>query len=122
MCKSINGIRVVLLHPAIMFLNSNKAESNIIGVIHDSRKKCSMAGITLMQEYVISKGADRDIDRDAINILINFLITGRYDTVVVNKLTDLTEDEADLREFICDAANIGVGFFELSTMQYLSYE
>ena len=66
--------------------------------------------------------ANRDIDRDAVNMLITRLITGQYDTVVVENMTDITADESDLEEFMYDAANIGVGFFELSTMQYHIYD
>ena len=75
-----------------------------------------------MNETVINKGPNRDIDRDAVNMLITRLLSGRYDTVVVEKMTDITADESDLEEFMHDAANIGVGFFELSTMQYHMYD
>ena len=112
----------LLVHPAVMFLNSNKSESNIRQLIQENRQKCSMAGIKLMNECIINKGPNRDIDRDAVNMLITLLITGQYDTVVVEKLSDITSDESDLEEFMCDAANVGVGFFELSTMQYYIYE
>ena len=81
-----------------------------------------MAGIALMNETIVNKGADRDIDRDAVNMLIARLITGQYDTVVVEKMTDITSDMSDLEEFMRDAANIGIGFFELSTMQYHIYD
>lgn len=108
----------MLVHPAVMFMNSNKSESNIRSIIQQNRQKCSMAGIALMNETI----ANRDIDRDAVNMLITRLITGQYDTVVVENMTDITADESDLEEFMYDAANIGVGFFELSTMQYHIYD
>lgn len=66
---------------------------------------------------VINKGPDRDIDRDAVNMLITFLLDGEYQMIVVDKLTDLTSDLSDLEEFLNDAAAIGVSVFELSTMQ-----
>jgi hypothetical protein len=109
-------------HPAIMFMNSNKSECNIRQLIQQNRQKCSMAGIVLMNEAIINKGPNRDIDRDAVNMLITRLISGQYDTVVVENMTDIIEDESDLEEFMCDAANVGVGFLELSTMQYYIYE
>ena len=84
--------------------------------------KCSVAGIALMNETIVNKGPNRDIDRDAVNMLITRLITGQYDTVVVESMADITADESDLEEFMHDAANIGVGFFELSTMQYHIYD
>ncbi len=108
----------VFMHPALMFMNSNKSESNIRSIIRQNRQKCSMAGIALLDECIINKGPDRDIDRDAVNILIARLLSGRYDTVVVENLADITADKSDLEEFMRDAASIGVGFFELSTMQY----
>lgn len=106
-------------HPAIMFMNTNRAEENIRKMMQENRLRCARAGIALMQEYVVSKGPGRDIDRDAVNILIAWLLTGRYDTVVVENMADITEDGADLEEFMRDTASIGVGFFELSTMRYL---
>lgn len=123
MCSNVKSFEVrVLVHPAVMFMNSNKSESNIRSIIQQNRQKCSMVGITLMNETIVNKGPNRDIDRDAVNMLITRLITGQYDTVVVENMTDITADESDLEEFMYDAANIGVGFFELSTMQYHIYD
>lgn len=101
----------VLMHPAVMFMNSNKSESNIRRLIQQNRQKCSMVGIALMNETIVNKGPNRDIDRDAVNMLITRLITGQYDTIVVENMTDITADESDLEEFMYDAANIGVVFF-----------
>ncbi|MFR4353022.1 MAG: hypothetical protein ACLT3H_15420 [Roseburia sp.] len=74
-------------------------------------------GIVLGHDVVINKGPDRDIDRDAVNLLITFLLEGEYQMIVVDKLTDITNDLSDLEEFLKDAATIGVSVFELSTMQ-----
>ncbi len=123
MCSNVKSVAVgALVHPAIMFMNSNKSESNIRQIIQANRQKCSMVGIVLMNETIVNKGPDRDIDRDAVNMLITRLITGQYDTVVVENMADITADKSDLEEFMHDAANIGVGFFELSTMQYHMYD
>ena len=123
MCSNVKSFEVGLpRHPAIMFMNSNKSESNIRNIIQENRQKCSIAGIVLMNETIVNKGPNRDIDRDAVNMLITRLITGQYDTVVVEKMADITSDMSDLEEFMRDAANIGVGFFELSTMQYHIYD
>lgn len=123
MCRNEKEIHTGLpKHPAVMLINSNRAEANIRRTIQESRKKCGMMGITLMRECIVSKGPDRDIDRDAVNILIGLLMTGRYDTVAVERLTDITEDSADLEEFMHDTASIGVGFFEISSMRYYRYE
>lgn len=123
MCRNIGNIYVGLpIHPAVMFMNSNKSERNIHKIMRENRRRCSMAGITLMQECIVNKGPNRDIDREAVNMLVSILITGQYDTVVVENLQDIAEDESDCKEFMRDAANIGVGFFELSTMQYYEYE
>ncbi len=123
MCSNVKNVIVgVLMHPAIMFMNSNKSESNLRKIIQANRQKCSVAGIALMNETIVNKGPNRDIDRDAVNMLITRLISGQYDTVVVERLTDITTDKSDLDEFMHDATNIGVSFFELSTMQYHIYE
>ena len=123
MCSNVKSFEVGLpRRPAIMFMNSYKSESNIRNIIQENRQKCRMAGIALMNETIVNKGPDRDIDRDAVNMLIASLITGQYDTVVVEKMTDITSDMSDLEEFMRDAANIGIGFFELSTMQYHIYD
>ena len=94
MCSNVKSVAVgVLMHPAVMFMNSNKSESNIRQLIQQNRQKCSMAGIALMNETIVNKEPNRDIDRDAVNMLINRLITGQYDTVVVENMTDITADE-----------------------------
>lgn len=105
MCSNVKSFEVgLLVHPAIMFMNSNKSESNIRQIIQQNRQKCSMAGIALMNETIVNKGPNRDIDRDAVNMLITRLISGQYDTVVVENMTDITADESDLEEFMHDAA------------------
>ncbi len=119
MCREVVSICVgVPVHTAVMFMNSNKSEKNIRRMFQESRRECVGAGITLMRECIVSKGPNRDVDRDAVNRLVSVLITGRYDTVVVERLSDLTADRSDLEEFMRDAARSGIGFFELSTMQY----
>ena len=107
----------VKLPTAILFMNSNKSERNIRKKVAKTREKCMEHGIILGHDVVINKGPDRDIDRDAVNMLITFLLDGEYKMIVVDKLTDLTSDLSDLEEFLNDAAAIGVSVFELSTMQ-----
>ena len=107
----------VKLPTAILFMNSNKTERNIRKKVAKTREKCMSHGIVLGHDVVINKGPDRDIDRDAVNMLITFLLDGEYQMIVVDKLTDLTSDLSDLEEFLNDAAAIGVSVFELSTMQ-----
>ena len=104
------------LSPAIMFMNSNKAAVNIQKIIRENRQNCLSVGIELKQDCIVSKGPDRDIDREAINVLITLLLTSQYEVVVVENMTDLTENMADLVEFVQDAANVGIRFYELSTM------
>lgn len=95
MCSNVKSFEVgLLVHPAVMFMNSNKSESNIRKIIQQNRQKCSLAGIALMNETIVNKGPNRDIDRDAVNMLINHLITGQYDTVVVENMADITADES----------------------------
>lgn len=107
----------VKLPTAILFMNSNKSERNIRKKVAKTREKCMSHGIVLGHDVVINKGPDRDIDRDAVNMLISFLLDGEYQMIVVDKLTDITPDLSDLEEFLNDAAAIGVRVFELSTMQ-----
>ena len=105
------------LKKGILLMNSNKSERNIRKKVAKTREKCMSHGIVLGHDVVINKGPDRDIDRDAVNMLITFLLDGEYQMIVVDKLTDLTSDLSDLEEFLNDAAAIGVSVFELSTMQ-----
>ena len=112
----------VQMPAAVLFMNSNKSESNIRRKVEKTREKCLSHGIMLGHDVVINKGPDRDIDRDAVNLLISFLLTGRYDLVAVDKLADITEDVSDLEEFMKDAAGIGIGFLELSTMDFYMYK
>lgn len=107
----------VKLPTAILFMNSNKSERNIRKKVAKTREKCMSHGIVLGHDVVINKGPDRDIDRDAVNMLITFLLDGEYQIIVVDNLTDITSDLSDLEEFLNDAAAIGVSVFELSTMQ-----
>lgn len=107
---------------AVLFMNSNQSERNIRRRVAKAREKCLSHGIMLGHDVVINKGPDRDIDRDAVNLLISFLLTGQYDLVAVDKLADITEDVSDLEEFMKDAASIGVGFLELSTMAFYMYK
>ena len=124
MCKIgiMLGNAGVQMPAAILFMNSNKSERNIRREVDKTREKCLSHGILLGHDVVINKGPDRDIDRDAVNLLISFLLTGQYDLVAVDKLADITEDVSDLEEFMKDAAGIGVGFLKLSTMDFYMYK
>ena len=106
---------------AVLFLNSNKTEKNIRRRVKEIRALCREADVELKQEAIVNKGPDRDIDREAVNMLISLLLTGQYDTVVVNGLAALTDDASDLQEFLKDAGAIGVGLFGLSSMQRHRY-
>lgn len=119
MCGSMRGAGAgSSLSPAVMFMNSNKSAVNIQQIIGKNRQSCLSAGIELKQECIVSKGPDRDIDREAINVLITLLLTGQYEVVVVENMTDLTDNVADLAEFVGDASRVGIRFYELSTMSY----
>lgn len=109
------------LSSAILFMNSNKSERNIRKKVAKTREKCLSHGIMLGHDVIINKGPDRDIDRDAVNMLVSLLLDGKCELVVVDKLTDLTTDLSDLEEFLKEAAAIGVSVFELSTMQVRSH-
>lgn len=113
----VTGGAGVKLPSAILFMNSNKSERNIRKKVAKTREKCMEHGVVLGHDVVINKGPDRDIDRDAVNLLITFLLDGEYQMIVVDKLTDITPDLSDLEEFLNDAAAIGVSVYELSTMQ-----
>lgn len=113
----VTGDAGVKLPTAILFINSNKSKRNIRKKVAKTREKCMSHGIVLGHDVVINKDPDRDIDRDAVNMLSTFLLDGEYQMIVVDKLTDLTSDLSDLEEFLNDAAAIGVSVFELSTMQ-----
>lgn len=120
MCS--NTVKIMLAgmgpSPAVLFMNSNKSEYNLCRIIRKIRRECRPYGIELQHECIVNKGPNRDIDREAINMLISLLISGRYEIVVVNRMSDLTEDVSDLEEFMKDILAIGVHFFELSTMQF----
>jgi hypothetical protein len=103
---------------AVLFLNSNKSEENLKKLIREIRKECHSFGIDLQQECVVNKGPDRDIDRVAINVLITLLIAHNYKVVLVDHMTDITEDFLDLNEFMRDVAEIGVCFFELASKHF----
>lgn len=60
------------LPSAILFMNSNKSEKNIRKKVAKTREKCLSHGIILRRDVVICKGPDRDVDRDAVNLLISF--------------------------------------------------
>ncbi|MEI3213388.1 MAG: recombinase family protein [Lachnospiraceae bacterium] len=68
-------------------MNSNKSEKNIRKEVAKTREKCLSYGIILGHDVVICKGPDRDVDRDAVNLLISFLMTGQYD--IADKLNEL---------------------------------
>lgn len=46
-------------------------------------------GIALGHDVIVNKSSDRDIARDAVNMLISLLLDKKYELIVVEKLTDL---------------------------------
>lgn len=123
MCR--NDLRMmsagIKLNKAVLFMNSNKSERNLQRMVKETRQKCRPYGIELQHECIVNKGPDRDIDRDAVNMLITLLLTRKYEVVVVSRMTDLTDDLSDLDEFMADTSAIGVLFFELAAMQFYSH-
>lgn len=105
------------LSTAILFMNSNKSERNIRKKVAKTRERCISHGIILGHDVVIHKGSDRGIDRDAVNMLILFLLEEKHQMIVVDRLMDITVDLFDLEEFLGDVAALGVSVFELSTMR-----
>lgn len=103
---------------AVLFLNSNKSEENLKKWIREIRQDCHSYGIALQQECVVNKGPDRDIDREAINVLIALLMTHNYNVVLVEHMADITEDFSDLNEFMKNVGEIGVCFFELAPRRF----
>lgn len=106
--------------PAVLFMNSNKSEQNARKIVAEDRLACCYVGIGWKHEVIVNKGANRDIDREAVNILVSLLVTRQCEVVVVEKLSDLTNDASDLEEFMRDAAQIGVCFYELSSQCFYS--
>lgn len=77
------------MSPALLFMNSNKSERNISKKVTKSREKCMACGIALGHDVIVNKSSDRDIARDAVNMLISLLLDKKYELIVVEKLTDL---------------------------------
>ncbi len=98
--------------PAVLFMNSNKSEQNARKIVAEDRLACCYVGIAWKHEVIVNKGANRDIDREAVNILVSLLVTRQCEVFVVEKLSDLTNDASDLEEFMRDAAQIGGCFYE----------
>lgn len=109
--------------PAIFFMNTNKAECNAAAIAEQVKKICKPYGMNVYA-LITSKGPDRDIDSEEINKLITVIMQGQFEIVVVKDMTDLTNNLDDLEEFMNDAAEFGIRFFELSTMRirYNEYE
>lgn len=99
-------------------MNSNKSERNICKKVTEIRADYYSQGIDVGYEVIVSKGSDRDIDREAITMLINQILLENCDLILVNKATDLTTDLSDLEEFVRYVAEIGVSVFELSTGKF----
>ena len=57
MCSNVKIVTVVVfMHPAVMFMNSNKSEGNIRRIIQENQQKYNKTGIALMN---VSSTRDR---------------------------------------------------------------
>lgn len=97
---------------AIFFMNTNKAECNAVAIAEQVKKVCKPYGMNVYA-LITSKGPDRDIDREEINKLITIIMQGQFEIVVVKDMTDFTNNLDDLEEFMNDAAELGIRFFNL---------
>lgn len=102
---------------AVVFMNSNKMQRNIYRKIVKIRYKCFSHGIILEYDVIINKRENRDIDRDAFNMLISLFPYRMYQMIVKDKLLDPTTDIFVLKEFLNDIFVIGVSVVEFKNMQ-----
>ena len=114
MMTKINGNYV---REGMLFIVSRRANANIQNVAVEISGKCLEEGI-VCNELLVDKSFDRNTDRDVITLLLEKLDGGNVDTLVVQRMADLTDDIDDLEELMNIIANKGVNIFDLSIMQY----
>lgn len=114
MMTKINGNYV---RAGMLFIVSRRANANIQNVAVEISGKCLEEGI-VCNELLVDKSFDRNTDRDVITLLLEKLDGGNVDTLVVQRMADLTDDIDDLEELMNIIANKGVNIFDLSIMQY----
>lgn len=114
MMTKINGNYV---REGMLFIVSRRANANIQNVAVEISGKCLEEGI-VCNELLVDKSFDRNTDRDVITLLLEKLDGGNVDTLVVQRMADLTDDIDDLEELMNIIANKGINIFDLSIMQY----
>lgn len=101
-------------YKGVGFIKSRKSEFQIMDMAEDMIKASDVKGIKL-KELIVDDSSGRDIDRERVDELVQWMEKDEIDAVVIHSIYDISRDNDDLRKFLIKAEELGVSIFSMET-------
>ena len=104
----------------ILFMSSMKSKDNVEQMAAEIRLQCAKKNI-LIEDVAVEHNpiGDMDIDRPGIKAMVNTVVNGDYEVLVLRTLYDVTADEADWEHFLAVMADAGVQVYVTSMGEFV---
>lgn len=106
---------------ALGFVKSRKSHDKIQAMCHGISGFSLSMGINI-QDYIVDESAGIDIDRSAIDKLMNRLEQEGYKCVVVLSIFDITKDMDDLEQFLLHLEHLDCQLYSIGEERFISFE
>lgn len=123
-----NGIRcvegILFLKPRIKFAHSEEEYKELLEKqAYNAAMKARTFGINC-NDALEDNDKSRDIGRDNMLELLDYLMTGKYKALVVEDIYDITTDLAELKNFIDKVQRSGIVILDLRgmTLRFNDYD
>lgn len=114
--ENYNGMELV---NGVLFIKSLASQKSIEQAALSSVQYAFRKNV-LCEDALLDDTTSKDIDRNCIYDLFDYLETGKYRVLVVNDIFDITTHGADLKSFINRVNDMGIAVLDLSLDAFVS--
>lgn len=110
--KQVECIDCRRRYKGVGFIKSRKSESKLMDMAEDMLDIAIKKGI-ILEELIVDDGSGRDIDREAIDQVVEWMEKDSINVVIVHSIYDITRDETELKRFLLRAGELGVSIYSM---------
>lgn len=96
----------------VLFMSSMKCQENVEQMAMEIKVQCAKKNI-LVEDVAVehNPAGDMDMDRPGVKAVVNAVVNGGYEVLVLRNLYDVTEDVDDWESFLNNLADMGIQVF-----------
>lgn len=121
MFKDLQVIDVSRIVNAVGFVKSRKSHDKTHAMCHEISDYILSKGIYI-QDFIVDESAGTDIDRSAIDKLMDRLEQGGNECVVVLSVFDFTKDIDDLVQFFIHLSHLDCKLYSIEEERFIPFE